>query len=470
MQNQCYKPFTLLFLGLLLTLTPALAARNLYNAVLSDNWAQANPLFWTSGEAKQTGSLDVKLTQTLPEIPQPGQEMDLFLSLVNRRGLATGAWLELVDEYPFQILPTSDTERAQNLKILNGNRLQFRVKIADDARDGTAKLQIRYGFSGDHEDYRKIYFDIPIRTFDPILNIEQIRQEPAEIAPGDYGKIYVTLKNHGHLNLQNIGVLLDLTGKFNPTVNFNNNIAMQAMMNARLQEIDRKVASVKQADFIAFTPVGSATQKILPGLQPGESTTVTFDVQALPDAQSKIYTTPLYVNYNDKYNNPFMIQGDVALKVNMQPDVYVAIDSSTLRSSFFQGDLTVKVANRGQGELRYVSLKLAENDQYQILTAPQETYLGTLKPGEEKTSTFQLVPKEKGKINFPFTLAFRDSYNQEHTQAVELPLNIINREYYKDIPLEWMAVWMVLGIVILVLVAWYVRNLRKTSPSQIPKT
>ncbi|MEK6963227.1 MAG: hypothetical protein AABX70_02275, partial [Nanoarchaeota archaeon] len=84
-------------------------------------------------------------------------------------------------------------------------------------------------------------------------------------------------------------------------------------------------------------------------------------------------------------------------------------------------------------------------------------------------------PKEKGSVTFPFTLAFKDSYNQEHTQKVELPLNIVNREYYKDIPLEWMAVWMILGIVMLILVAWYVRNLKKNTPtapnpSSTPKT
>ncbi len=485
----------LFVLALSITAAPTFAAENLHNAALSDNWKQANPLFWTSGEAKQISSFDVKLTQTLPALPQPGQEMDVFLTITNTMGgLSTGSWLELIEEYPFQILPTADVERAQNLKVPHGIRLQFRVKIADEAKDGIAKLQVRYGFGADHEDYRKIYFDIPLRTFDPLLSIEQIRQEPTEIAPGDYGKVSITLKNHGHLTLQNIGVLLDLTGKFNPTVNFNNNIAMQAMMNARLLEIDRKVASgespvtgqvplvtgqatmeVKQADFTAFTPIGSATQKLLPELQPGESTTVTFDVQALPDAKSKIYTTPLYVNYNDKYNNPFMIQGDVGLKVNMQPDVYVGLDSSTLRSSFFQGELTVKVANRGLSELRYITLKLGDSDHYQILTAPQETYIGTLNPGEEKTSTFQLVPKEKGSVTFPFTLAFKDSYNQEHTQKVELPLNIVNREYYKDIPLEWMAVWMILGIVMLILVAWYVRNLKKNTPtapnpSSTPKT
>ncbi len=472
----------------LLLVAPTFAAKNLYEATLSDNWAQSNPLFWTSGEAKQTGSLNVTLTQYVPNPVQPGQEMDVYVQVANRRGLSTDAWLQVVSEYPFTVLPTADVDRAQNLKVLTGNTLQFRIKVANDAKDGIAKLQFRYGTGSEKDDYRKSYFDINIRTFDPILNIEEIQQEPKEIAPGEYGNVSITLKNHGHLTLQNIGVILDLTGKFNPTVNFNNNIAMQSMMNARLQEIDRKVASgespvtgqvplvtgqatmeVKQADFTAFTPVGSATQKYLPELQPGESTTITFDVQALPDAKSNIYTTPLYVNYNDKYNNPFMIQGDVGLKINMQPDAYVAIDSSTLRSSFFQGDLVVKVANRGQGELRYATLKLGDSDQYQILTAPQETYLGTLKSGEEKTVTFQLVPKDKGKVTFPFTLAFKDSYNQEHTQAIKLPFNIINREYYKDLPWEWMIVWIVLGGVLLVLVAGYVRNLRKTS-SALPSS
>lgn len=464
---------------------PALAARNLYNAALSQNWQQANMLFWTSGEAREAGSLNVTVLGYQPSPIQPGQEMDLFLQVANRRGLSTGAWLEVIDEFPFHVLSTADIERAQDLKVLQSNRLQFRIKVADDAKDGVAKLQVRYGFGEDHQDYRKTYFDVVVRTFDPVLNIDEIKQEPAEIAPGDYGKVSITLKNYGHLTLQNIATVLDLSGRFDPATNLNNNIAMQASMNARLQEIDRRVASGqsplmgptpvvtqektlemrgKNLDFTAFTPIGTGTQKVITELNPGESKTITFDIQALPDVPSKIYTTPVYVNYNDKYNNPFMIQGDIGLKINMQPDLYVSLDSSTLRSSFFQGDLTVKVANRGQSELRYVTLKLEDSDRYQILTAPQDTYLGTLKPGEEKTSTFQLVPRDKGKVNFPFTLSFKDSYNQEHTRQVELPFNIINREYYKDLPWEWMVTWMVLGVVILVLVAWYLRNLRKTPP------
>ncbi|MFQ5621523.1 MAG: COG1361 S-layer family protein [Candidatus Nanoarchaeia archaeon] len=431
--------------------------------------------------AQGFSGIGVSLLRYSPQPVQPGQVMDVYLQVANSGDPTIDTSLELIEEYPFTIESSQDKERGKNLGSVSSTQtLHYRVRVAEDAKDGLATLRARYqANSGDRGDVEK-EFDIDIQTFDARLDIINIEQYPEEIEPGKPGKLTITLQNNDDKPLQNIDVVLDLTNSYDVNTNMDNMLAMQAMVNARLEEVNRRVASgqsplkgatpmmngasgtngMGQTTFDEIAPVGISNQKSISLIEGNEQAQVTFDIMPLPNIEPNIYAVPLYVNYNDEDNNPFHVRVDAPVRVNMEPELYVTIESTTLRTTDFAGEVVFTVANRGLSTLRYVTLELQDDNTIELLTAPRSIYLGDLKPGESKNGKFTIIAHEED-ITLLSRVAYRDSFNEAHSDLRPLPFKIINRNYYRDLPYEMSLVWLILGAVILALTIFYVWHIKK---------
>jgi hypothetical protein len=437
----------------------------------------------------------VKLVDYTPRPVQPGQFVDVILQVERnplfdqpKNNYDSGAWIEIIDEYPFTVEKTFDYERAKNLGALaSGQKLQFRLRVDGNAKEGTTQLRVKYGTSVKDKGSYGIYnFSVSIQTLDASVAVTEVIQEPATLKPGEKGKVYLTLTSHDSRSLRNVDVILDLTQSFNVNDNMNNIIASQAMMNSMVQAANIRMASGQspfmdgqqvtvqaeeeeamdgKTSFIAFAPQNTPTRQRLGTLNPGQSEVVEFDIIALPDAEPNVYAVPLIINYNDQRNNPYNIKTEVGLTVDAPPEVYVTIEKSMLRSTFFAGDVTIAVANRGSAPMKYVVLSMNDSEGYQIITAPKEAYIGNIMPGEKMMTMFKILPTEK-ELNFPITVQYKDAFNNDHVAKVDIPFTVINDMPYRDTPWEQMIVWLILGIVLAVLVGWYI----KSHSAKAPKT
>jgi hypothetical protein len=431
--------------------------------------------------ATNSPRVTISLLEYNPNPVQPGQTMDLLLQLDNLGTATQDASLEVVEEYPFTLRDSQDIEEAKSLGRAGSVReLQFRIHIAEDAKDGIAPLRIRYRDDNYKSGYVEKTVNINIETLDARITILGVEQIPTHISPGAEGKLILTLENADDRPLKNIDITLDLTQSYNMDTNMDNMVSMQAMVNARLEETDRRIASglspLKGATpmmsgdgmrgesgsfgFKAFSPIGSSNQKTLKEILPGEQVDVEFDLMALPDALSNIYAIPVYFNYNDEDNNPFHIRVDVPLMIHSEPELYIEMKSTNLRTTDFAAEVVFTVANRGFSQLRYITIELEEDETVTLLTAPKSIYIGDLAPGEAKEGTFNVLAEDKN-IVFPIKAEYRDSYNQEYEQLREIPFTIINKNYYRDLPYEMMIVWFVLGGVILALTIFYVKQMSR---------
>ena len=434
----------------------------------------------TMVSAQGFSGIGVSLLRYSPQPVQPGQVMDVYLQIANTGDPTTDTTLELIEEYPFTIENSQDRNRAKNLGSVSGTQtLQFRIRVADDAKDGLATLRAKYKANGNDRGYVEANFDINIQTFNSRLDIIKISQDPEQIEPGKKGTITLTLQNNDDKPLQNIDVVLDLTNSYDVDTNMDNMISMQSMVNARLEDVNRRVASgqsplkgatpmmngagangVIQTRFDAIAPVGTSNQKRISFIEGQGQATVSFDIMPLPDAKPNIYAVPVYVNYNDEDNNPFHVRVDAPVTVNMEPELYVALESTTLRTTDFAGELVFTVANRGLSDLRYVTIELQDDSTIELLTAPRTIYLGDLGPGEAKTGQFTIIAHDQ-KINLLPRVNYRDSFNEAHSDLKPLPFTIINRNYYRDLPYEMSLVWLILGLVILALTIFYVWRMKE---------
>lgn len=427
--------------------------------------------------AARSPDITVSLNTYSPQPIQPGQTMDLSIEVANSGDPAEQVTLEILEDYPFTVERAQDYERAQGFgPIRNTQTLQFRVSVDEDANDGVTPLRIRYSVDGGATIEET--FTINVETFDARIDIIQVRQEPESLAPGQEGTLYLTLTNGADTPLENVDVVLDLTNSYDVDANMENILAVQAMLNARLEEVNRRVAaglsplkgatpmgvqekgSPRPVRFDALAPVGMSNQQRLGRLAPGENVEVAFRVQAMPDAATTIHALPVYVNYNDEENNPFHVRVDVPFVVNEAPTLYVELKESSLRTTDFAGTVTFSIANRGEVPLKYTSIALEESEEYTILTAPSSHYIGTLQPGEEREATFTILP-ETDEVSLPVALSYRDAYNGEHEEMRTLSHTIINRNYYRDMPYEMMIPWVILAVVVVALTLFYLTHLRR---------
>jgi hypothetical protein len=436
-----------------------------------------------------TRNIDVVLTSYSPSPVQPGQVMDLYLQVtksadplssadLERSSYIDKPWIEIVEDYPFNLERSQDLDRLDSLgNVAFAQELQFKIGVKDDAKDGIYPLIVKFGSGDDKTQFYEETFDINVETFDAHISIESVTQNPVEIVPGSEGEILVSVRNNDDKPLRNIDVILDFTHTLDAYSNMNNLISMQAMINSRLEQINRRVASGLSPlggatpmmtgdnseemsgdaqDFSAFAPIGSVTQKRIGVLNPGESADIVFNVIAKPNIGADIYSVPVFVNYNDDDNNPFHIQSHLGIVVNDLPELYVELESSSLRTVDFFGEISVVVANKGLTNLKVVELVLHESDDYELVTAPRSAYLGELKSGESKASTFTVVPN-KDEVDFLFSVEYRDAFNKEQVTDVSIPFRVINQNFYKDPKLESLYAWLIIGVVMTILVALYLR-------------
>ncbi|MFC1648135.1 COG1361 S-layer family protein [Nanoarchaeota archaeon] len=423
--------------------------------------------------------LSVTLLDYTPNPVQPGQIVDIVIQIANEGGVTDGTSLEIIEEYPFTLEHTEDIERAKDLGPVSSRViLQFRLKVDNNAKDGLHSLKVRYWPLGRTDFYSEEVFDINVQTFDAHLDLFKVEQYPKELIPGEQGKLILSLQNHDDKPISNVDINLDLTNSYDININMENMISVQAMINARLEEVNRRVAAgqspllgptpmglkedgtPQEIDFKAFAPVGAPNQKTIQNIEGKEIVEAEFDIMALPDISPDVYAIPVYMSYNDEDNNPFHVRVDIPIVVNMEPELYLEMKSTTLRTPDFAGNIVLSVANRGLSELRYVTLELEDDESIQVLTAPESVYLGALGQGDSKEANFTIIAHDKN-ITIPVKVKYRDSFNQEHEEVRNINFYIINKNYYRDLPYEMWLAWLILGIVILVLTIFYVKHMKK---------
>jgi hypothetical protein len=415
-----------------------------------------------------------------PDPIQPGQTMDVFIQVENRGLVSENSELFIVDEYPFTVERTDDYFRARNLgPIAFPQRLHFRVKIAEDATDGTTPLRVRY--KGEIVDglYSEKIFDINIETFDATLTILSIEQFPKELLPGQEGTLSITLENRDDQELRNVDVLFDLTETYSPNSIIDNALASQSLINARLEQVNRRVALGQSpltgpspmmgssqemmpspTSYKSIAPVGVTNQLRVGNLPPGSKTTVTMPIRALPDATIGIHAIPTYITYNDEENNPFHSRVDSPIIIDMESDLHVALMSTDMRTTDFSGKINIELANKGLSTLNYVTVTLDDDESYRLLTAPQSSYLGIMQSGNKSVASFEVIP-ESDSVSIPVTITYRDSFNREQIEHVTLTHELINRNYYRNLSFEMWFAWIILALVVLAVTLYLVRMVNR---------
>ena len=356
--------------------------------------ASASELYYiTSGVYPQ-----ITLANQDPDPAEPGQTFTAKFKIENPGGEAAKNFvIEVLPDYPFSLYTGNATRTIGSVAQYDSDApiVDFVIRVDSNAVEGTAKLKIRFKF--DASSWVTQEFDINIRTHDAMLLAEEIKT-PANIAPGGTATVQVVLRNSADSPLKNIKAKLDLSSSELP-----------------------------------FGFVDSIGEKSVYQIDSGKTASISFELQAQSEADSKLYRIPLTIDYMDSLGNSYEKTGYVSLTVGDAPDLSLFLTEGTLYEKT-AGKITLQIVNKGLANVKFVTIKLNPSDEYELVS-PDEVYIGVIDSDDFETVEFTLYPKEE-QAKLSLTLSFSDSNNNKFTKEFSKTLKVYGSSEAKRLGLK----------------------------------
>lgn len=345
------------------------------------------------GAISEFPKLEVTLISQDPDPAEPGQILELRFKVENRGSQnAEDITFEILPEYPFSLYSGIAAKKIGSIqgwqKQEQGVIVYYKLKVDDDAVQGENTIDIKYKIGKGDWIYVKDFI-IRIRTADVVLAITSVVSYPEVIPAGSKAKIKFRLKNLADSLIRDIKIRLDLSSSDVP-----------------------------------FVPIKSTTEKKIYQLISKRETELTFDVMAMPDAESKAYKIPVNISYMDEVGTSYSRNDIIGLIIGDVPDLAVSIESSEIYKEKTSGKVTIKFVNKGLTDIKLMNVELKQSEDYEIVS-PEEVYVGNIDSDDYETAEFDIyLIKDRNEVILPLTLEYMDANNKEYTQLKNLQLKL----------------------------------------------
>ncbi|MBW3023335.1 hypothetical protein KY308_04490, partial [Candidatus Woesearchaeota archaeon] len=313
----------------------------------------------------QHADIYVSILKYEPFPVAPGEYFNLWLKVENKGDLdAPDLTFTLEPQYPFFFDSSETAER--NIGKLESHQsalINYKVRVDEKAVEGNAFLHYEYR-TADNKKPVSNTLNVKIQTPDAILTVYSVKTEPSTIAPGEASNIQIDFKNPSDSFLRYISVALVL---YSP---------MTTTPGTAYEELP-------------FTPVGGGSEKTIYQIGPGQEKSLSFDIIANPDAESKPYKIPLEINYYDEIGKNYSRHEIVGVIVGSKPEVYTTIESEETYGKGMTSDLPIKFVNTGTSDVKFLNVKLLESEYYKIISTDQY-YIGKIDSDDYDTATFKI--------------------------------------------------------------------------------
>jgi len=375
--------------------------------------------------------LQVSLISQEPDPAEPGEVIDLRFKVENDGGgVAEDILFEFVEEYPLSVYSGEAQQEIGSLYALQkgeeGIIVLYKIKVDEDAVEKTYYQDIKYNVNGQWRTVES--FPIRVRTRDLVLSVESIETTPSEVAPGKESELSLTLRNNADSLIKDVKVNLDLSDDDTP-----------------------------------FAPSTSISEKQIAQINSKTAKIMKFDIVALPDAEGGIYKVPIEITYTDETGTSYSKEDIISLKVSSTPDLLFTIDSSEINAKKKQGEVVVKITNRGLTNIKLLSASIEESEGFEIMSEP-EVYVGNIDSDDYETVEYELKIKTYEKtIELPIEVNYRDSTNKQHKQSVNLELKTYSKGIVSTIISGIINVVIILAIIVGMVFAfkWFLKKRKK---------
>ena len=371
-----------------------------------------------------TPTINITLKSQSPDPVEPDKTAELKFTIRNRGKVAAkDVVVQLVPEFPLSVFG-KETESIGDLSggedIGEATDVVFKVKVEKDATEGDHKVKLKIKYNGVWSETQN--FVVRVRTFDSILNIEEYSFEPEEIKAGEPFKLKLKLKNYADNYLRDVSVKLEIDGT-------------------------------------SFAPDRSTNVKVIKEFAAYKTEEIDFNLISDNTLTAKLHKMIARITYVNNLGSSFARNSTLGIAVKSEPEYVLNIDQTEVFSKKDKGKVVVSFYNTGASDINFVSLELAENDDFEILS-PKNVYLGNIESDDFESADYNIYVKEvKKEIELKLIAKFKDNYNKEYSRQISLPLKLYSEKdaiKYTLKKAESKATQIIFGMIGVLLAAFWV--------------
>ncbi len=357
-----------------------------------------------------------------PVPAEQGNTVDVWVQLSNQGTKADRVAVKFLQEYPFSLAEGVKGEvDVGTISAIENKVVKFTLFIDPNAPNGDRNVKFLYKYESVNQ-WATLEAPITIQTQNAGLVIDDYKVEPSPVMPGQIFNITLNIRNAGKIAVKNIDISIGLEDG-------------------------------------TFSTIGTGAKKRVDHIAAGETETISFQMASDTSTAVKVYSVPVTLSYQDERSKQYTDTAKISLVVNAVPEISLSVDSTNFKSKTSPGTISLKIVNKGIVNMKYVSIKLIETPDYEVLSSTNEAYVGNLDSDDFETVDFTIKPKV-AEPRLKVQLEFKDPYNAGFEQSYDLPLRIITQKELGNGGFPWSILLVVLAA-IGGIVYWRIRRKKK---------
>lgn len=367
----------------------------------------------------QNSALDAELLYYEPVPAHPGERITAYIVIENDGGSPSSpGTLEIIDSQTIQVANENEQEkRYPGIPSQESFLAKVQLQVSPHASEGehTIRVRIKPDQAASSTE-RDLTFTIQGRP--SVLAISEAHMEPSGVEPGEPFTLALTVTNMGETLIRNLVAKLNL-------------------------------------DDLSVSPTSGSNAKTIQSVRPGESADITYSLTSFADAQAGSYKVPITLDYEDERGENKSQEEVIGITLSTQPDLLIYFDSVALTSDKLEGEVVVRVVNRGLSEIKLLSLEIIENENVQVTSESSILYVGNIDEDDYESATLTIDVAEEA-TEVPVRITYRDALNEFHTEERTLTLRVQPATENGNALL-----WTVVIIIAIAAGVWYWRRKRK---------
>jgi len=165
----------------------------------------------------------------------------------------------------------------------------------------------------------------------------------------------------------------------------------------------------------------------LDDLDESDDDSVTFTIRASTDITPGDYNIPYvvkYTNVEDSNATQEEKTGSFGLRVSAKTNIDFSVETKN-NIVGQQGKISLKIVNKGLGEIKFVSVKISPQG-YELISS-KDVYVGTIDSDDSDTASFDVVFKTT-RPTLSVIVNYNDFDNNAKTETINLPVNVYTTE------------------------------------------
>ncbi len=378
-------------------------------------------LLAVSVQARVGPEVSATILRYEPTPAEQGNTVDVWISLSNEGTTAKNAVVKFIPEYPFTLPEGQQSEvSAGSVAQTESKVVKFSLLVDSDAPNGDRNVKFQYQVDGGQ--WTQLEAPVTLQAKGAVLVVDSYKVTPSPVVPGQTATVELELRNAGRLAVKNVDVSIDLT--------------------------DEK-----------FSTIGTGTKQRVSYIGIGATEKVTFQLASDTSTEVKVYNIPVSLAYEDERNTAYTDTAKISLVVNAKPEISLTVDSTKFEKKTVPGTVSLKVVNKGVVNLKYVTVRLTQTSDYDVLSPSNEAYVGNLDSDDFETVDFTIKPLVESP-RLSVQLEFKDPYNLDFSQQYDLPLRIITAKELGQKKTPWVAI--VVGVLVVIgIIYWWRKGKKK---------